>query len=113
MLDELLFIAMRGVGLGAIFTLVALSFNVVHSSSGILNFAQGNMLVLGGLIAFLLSAETPTFGAWLLFLPLAALAIAVTLTAQGWLTLIPLRFSTEQDSWIISTMAVSTIIGAI
>jgi branched-chain amino acid transport system permease protein len=116
MLDELLFIALRGIGLGAIYTLVALSFNVVHSSSGILNFAQGNVLVLGGLTAFLLSSSESLAGsvpAWLGSLPLAALAVAVMLSVQGWVTLLPLRYSTEQDSWIISTMAVSTIIGAV
>jgi branched-chain amino acid transport system permease protein len=114
MFDELLFIAIRGIGVGAIYTLVALSFNIVHGSSGILNFAQGNMLVLGGMIAYLLSASSmPGIAPWLLLLPLAGLAIAVLLTAQGWVTLLPLRFSTEQDSWIISTMAASTIIGAV
>jgi branched-chain amino acid transport system permease protein len=114
MFDELFFIAVRGVGVGAIYTLIALSFNVVHGSSGILNFAQGNMLVLGGMIAYLLTANAPHgLGLWLVFIPIAGVLIAMLLTGQGWLTLLPLRFSTEQDSWIISTMAASTIIGAV
>ncbi len=46
-IEEFLFIAVRGIGAGALFGLIAMSFNIVHNSSHILNFAQGNMLVLG------------------------------------------------------------------
>jgi len=114
MIEELGIIFVRGVGLGAIFTLIALSFNVVQSSSGILNFAQGNMFVLGGFIAFMISAQgDPSRLMWFAILPVAGIAIALLLTLQGWVTLLPLRFSTQQNSWIITTMAASTIIGAV
>lgn len=114
MIEEFGIILVRGIGLGAIYTLVALSFNVVHSSSGILNFAQGNMFVLGGFIAFVMSSQVE-FGPWLWFavIPVAGIAIALLLTFQGWITLLPLRYSTQQNSWIITTMAASTIIGAV
>jgi branched-chain amino acid transport system permease protein len=114
MVDQFIFIAVRGIGIGAIYSLVAMSFNIVHGSSGILNFAQGNMLILGGLTAYMLSGNSVEgLGIWMIAIPLAGIAISLLLTAQGWLTLLPLRFSTEQDSWIISTMAASTIIGAL
>ena len=58
-MDELVIILVRGIGLGAIYSLVAISFNVVHNSSGILNFAQGNMLVLGGLFGFFTLPQEP------------------------------------------------------
>ena len=114
MIEEFGIILVRGIGLGAIYTLVALSFNVVHSSSGILNFAQGNMFVLGGFIAFAMSSQTE-FGPWmwLAVIPLAGISIALLLTFQGWITLLPLKNSTQQNSWIITTMAASTIIGAV
>lgn len=114
MIEELGIILVRGIGLGAIYTLVALSFNVVHSSSGILNFAQGNMFVLGGFIAFAMSSQAE-FGPWVwaAVIPLAGIAIAIGLTFQGWITLLPLKNSTQQNSWIITTMAASTIIGAV
>ena len=54
MLQELSIIALRGIGLGAMYALLAMSFNVVYSSSRILNFAQGNLFALGGLVAALL-----------------------------------------------------------
>ena len=112
-MDELVIILVRGIGLGAVYSLVAMSFNIVHNSSGILNFAQGNMLVLGGLFAFFLLPQEPTVARWLLLLPAAALLYAAVLALQGYVTLLPLRSSVEQHSWLITTLAVSVIIGAV
>ena len=75
-MDELIIILVRGLGLGAVFTLVAMSFNVVHNSSGILNFAQGNMLVLGGLCGFFTLTQDPELVRWLLLLPVAPSLLA-------------------------------------
>jgi branched-chain amino acid transport system permease protein len=111
--DELLIIVVRGLGLGAVFALVAMSFNVVHSSSGILNFAQGNLFVLGGLFAFVFLPAEPSIAWWFVLLPLATIALAALLALQGWVTLLPLRSSIEQHSWLITTLAVSVIIGAV
>lgn len=112
-MDELLILLVRGVGVGAIYALIAMSFTVVYGSSRILNFAQGNFLILGGLSAALLFGIQVTPLAWLVALPLCALGIGVAMMAQGALTLWPLRSSTEQDSWVITTMAVSVIIAAV
>ena len=81
--DELVIILVRGIGLGAVYALVAISFNVVHNSSGILNFAQGNMLVLGGLFGFFTLSRSPTLRSWLLLVPAAALLYAAVLAAAG------------------------------
>lgn len=112
-MEELPIILVRGLGLGAIFALVAMSFNIVHSSSGILNFAQGNLFVLGGLFAFLFMPGEPNISLWFVLLPLAALALGLLLAIQGYVTLLPLRSSVEQHSWLITTLAASVIIGAI
>jgi branched-chain amino acid transport system permease protein len=40
-----------GVGNGAIYALIALGFNVIFKSTGALNFAQGEWVMLGGMIA--------------------------------------------------------------
>jgi branched-chain amino acid transport system permease protein len=110
---DLSIIVVHGVGVGSIFALVAMSFNVVFNSSGILNFAQGNMLVLGGLFAFMVLPAQPDAVQWFVFLPLVAAGLAVLLAAQGALTLAPLRSSVEQHSWLITTLAASVIIGAV
>jgi branched-chain amino acid transport system permease protein len=115
MLDEWIIITLRGIGVGAIYTLIGLSFNIVYGSCRILNFAQGNIFVLGGFIAASLAGMVGQYTlAWFLAgLPFAAVVIGALLAGQGWITLSPLRYSTDQYSWIISTMAVSTIIGAL
>jgi len=112
MLSEIAIIVVRGIAIGSIFSMIAMSFNIVHGATGILNFAQGNMFVLGGFAAFFLANEAG-LGWWLFMLPVAGLLVAVVVTFQGWITLLPLRSSVEQDSWLISTVAVSTIIGAV
>ena len=112
-MDELIIILVRGIGLGAVYSLVAMSFNVVHNSSGILNFAQGNMLVLGGLFGFFTLPQEPEL---VRLAPAGAGGGAVLrggAGVQGYVTLLPLRSSVEQHSWLITTLAVSVIIGAV
>ena len=111
-MDEALIILVRGIGIGAVYALVAMSFNIVHNSSGILNFAQGNMLILGGLFGFFTLPQEPELFRWLLLVPASALLLAALLAVQGWVTLLPLRSSVEQHSWLITTLAVSVMIGA-
>jgi branched-chain amino acid transport system permease protein len=113
MLDEWGIILVRGAGFGAIYSLVAMSLNVVANATGVLNFAQGSMLILGGLFAFLILPSAPTPAEWFAGLPSAALSIAVLLALQGYITLAPARSSLKQESWIVSTMAVSVTIGAV
>jgi len=111
-MDEAVIIVVRGVGIGAVYALVAMSFNIVHNSSGVLNLAQGNMLVLGGLFGFFALPQEPEVVRWLLLVPLAALLLGALLALQGYVTLLPLRSSVEQHSWLITTLAVSVMIGA-
>jgi branched-chain amino acid transport system permease protein len=57
---------------GSIYAAVAIGFNIIYNATGIINFAQGEFAMLGGMIASSLSA----------FLPLAlAIAGAMLLTA--------------------------------
>ena len=112
MLEEVAIIVVRGIGLGAIYALIAMSMNIVYGSSHILNFAQGQMFVLGGFFAVYAAVGSNNLTLWLTLLPLAALALAAFVSFQGWVTLIPLRQSVEQNSWLITTMAASIIISA-
>jgi branched-chain amino acid transport system permease protein len=61
-----------GLTIGAIYALVALGFTLIYSSSDVINFAQGEFVMLGGMVTFFLAAAgTPLLLA-------AALAIVVT-----------------------------------
>jgi branched-chain amino acid transport system permease protein len=61
-----------GLTYGAIYAVVAIGFNIVYSATGIINFAQGEFVMLGGMIAVQASRTMP--------LP-AAIALAVAATA--------------------------------
>lgn len=112
-MQDLLIIAVHGIGAGAIFALVGMSFNVVFNASGILNFAQGNLLVLGGLFALLTLSGEPSVTGWVVLLPIAAIVLAALVAIQGGITLLPLRSSVEQHSWLITTLAASVIISGV
>src|SRR5690349_10868906 len=45
-----------GIGTGSIYALIALGFNIVFKSTGAMNFAQGEWVVMGGMISALLFA---------------------------------------------------------
>jgi branched-chain amino acid transport system permease protein len=63
---------LSGVTKGSIYAVVAIGFNLIYSATGVLNFAQGEFVMLGGMIAVTLAA----------FLPLpVAIACAVIMVA--------------------------------
>jgi branched-chain amino acid transport system permease protein len=47
-------IAITGASFGAAFALLALSINIIYSSSNVLNFAQGEFMMLGGMLGWVL-----------------------------------------------------------
>jgi branched-chain amino acid transport system permease protein len=66
-----------GLTIGAIYAFVALGVSIVYSSSGIVNFAQGQFVMIGGMVAATLNAA---FG---LPVPLAMLAGVAAAAASG------------------------------
>ena len=111
-MEDIVIILIRGIGVGAIFALVAMSFNIVHRSSGILSFAQGNMFILAGLFAFLMLPSVTNSLLWIALLPIVAIAVGLLVAFQGYITLLPLRSSVEQLSWMVTTLAAAIVIGA-
>ena len=70
--DQLLQYLLSGVTTGSVYAIVGIGFNIIYSSTGIINFAQGEFLMLGGMIAISLGHV----------MPLAA-AIAIAVVATG------------------------------
>src|SRR3972149_4484708 len=65
-----------GLTVGAIYALVALGFTLIYNASDVINFAQGEFVMLGGMTTvFLGLAGVP--------LPLAALVAVITTVAVG------------------------------
>lgn len=69
--SQLLQYLVTGISLGSIYGMVAIGFNIIYNATGIINFAQGEFVMLGGLIMVTL---TVTFG-----LPTIAAFILTTL----------------------------------
>ena len=73
---ELLQFVFAGLTVGAIYALVALGFTLIYKASDIINFAQGEFVMLGGMTTvFVAHAGVP--------LPLAALIAIAATTAIG------------------------------
>lgn len=51
-----------GIGTGSVYALIALGFNVVFKSTGAMNFAQGEWVVMGGMITALLLGSVHSVG---------------------------------------------------
>lgn len=62
---------LSGLTTGSIYAIIAIGFNIIYNTTGIINFAQGEFLILGGMIGISLSSFLP--------LPLA-IAAAVVMT---------------------------------
>lgn len=61
-----------GITYGSIYAIVAIGYNIIYNTTGIINFAQGEFVMLGGMIAISLLQIMP--------LPLAiALAVVITM----------------------------------
>jgi branched-chain amino acid transport system permease protein len=99
---ELLQFVFSGLTVGAIYALVALGFTLIYKSSDIINFAQGEFVMLGGMTTvFLAHAGVP--------LPLAALLAIVATTAIG---LALHRFAIEPARGATSVALIMITIGA-
>jgi branched-chain amino acid transport system permease protein len=68
---QLLQYLMSGIATGGVYAVVAIGFSIIYNATGIINFAQGEFLMLGGMIAISLTRLLP--------LPLAIIA-AVAMT---------------------------------
>ena len=75
-MSELLQFLLSGVTVGAVYALVALGFTIIYNASDVVNFAQGEFVMLGGMITVMAyTAGAP--------LPLAALGAVVATAAIG------------------------------
>jgi len=75
-MSELLQFLFSGVTVGAVYALVALGFTIIYNASDVVNFAQGEFVMLGGMATvFAHAAGLP--------LPLAALVAIVGTAAVG------------------------------
>jgi len=66
--DQIVQYCLSGITVGSIYAIVAIGFNIIYNTTGVINFAQGEFVVLGAMTSISLAARMP-------------LAIAVALAA--------------------------------
>jgi branched-chain amino acid transport system permease protein len=76
MTAELLQFLVSGLTVGAVYALVALGFTLIYNASDVVNFAQGEFVMLGGMVTVFVHAAGVA-------LPLAALAAILVAVAVG------------------------------
>jgi branched-chain amino acid transport system permease protein len=75
-MPEFLQFFFSGLTIGAIYALVALGFTLIYNASDVINFAQGEFVMIGGMVTFFaIAAGVP--------LPVAALCALVVAVAVG------------------------------
>jgi branched-chain amino acid transport system permease protein len=101
----------RGLQVGSIYAMVGLGLAIIFTSTGVLNFAQGDFVMVGTLLGLTLWFRM----GWPFVV--AAIAVVAVGAALGGATEIvavrrPLRRHQSSIAWVISTLAVSLIIEA-
>ncbi len=94
-----------GITYGVIYAIVAIGFNIIYNTTGIINFAQGEFVMLGGMISITLLQVVP--------LPVAiALAVLITMLIGALIEIIFIRWLDNPSvlRMIIITIGLSILI---
>lgn len=94
-----------GITYGAIYAIVAIGYNIIYNTTGIINFAQGEFVMLGGMIAISLLQVVP--------LPVAiALAVCLTMVIGAVIEIVFIRWleSPSVLRLIIITIGISILL---
>jgi branched-chain amino acid transport system permease protein len=104
-LELLLQYLVAGLTYGAIYAVVAIGFNIIYNATGIINFAQGEFVMLGGMFAWTLHHLVP--------LPLALAGAVLATMAVGALvemTFIRWLYKPSVLRMIVITIGVSILV---
>ena len=98
-MSEFLQFVFSGVTVGAVYALVALGFTIIYNASDVINFAQGEFVMLGGMATvFLAAAGIP--------LPLAAL-LAILAAALTGIALNKLVIEPAGDASVVTLIIIT------
>src|SRR5690625_2602548 len=98
-MSEFLQFLLSGLAVGAVYALVALGFTIIYNASDVVNFAQGEFVMLGGMLI-----ATAFAAGW--SLPLAAL-IAVIVTALVGIALNKLAIEPARGAPVVSIIIIT------
>ncbi len=94
-----------GLTYGTIYAIVGIGFNIIYNTTGIINFAQGEFVMLGGMTAVTLYTFLP--------LPLAILgAVLITMAVGGLIEMVFIRWLVKPSvlRMVIITIGISILV---
>jgi branched-chain amino acid transport system permease protein len=98
-----------GLAVGCMYGLVALGYNLVYNATSVFNFAQGDFVALGGLLAYSLLV-TRHWRVLLAVLPVVG-AVGLVSLIQERVSIAPLlRRGESSMGWVITTLGASVVL---
>jgi len=94
-----------GITYGSLYAIVAIGFNIIYNTTGIINFAQGEFVMLGGMIAITMHSFMP--------MPLAiVVAVLITMVVGALIEMVFIRWleSPSVLRMIIITIGLSILV---
>ena len=103
--EQILQYIFSGITVGSIYAIVAIGFNIIYNATGIINFAQGEFVMLGGMIAYSFCKIIPLF-------PAIILAVLITIIIGALVEIIFIRNLKNPSvlQMIVITIGISIII---
>ena len=111
-MDQFLGLLVAGLTSGAIYALVAMSYSVIFSTTGVLNFAQGELFMVGAMLCAVLLGDVG------LSLPVA---LVVTVAVTAGLAVVEERLAVRPAlkqgrgamSWVLATLGFAIVLAAV
>jgi branched-chain amino acid transport system permease protein len=96
---------LSGITVGSIYAVVAIGFNIIYNTTGIINFAQGEFVVIGAMTAISLTG-------WLPLVPAIILAVLTTTILGALIELVFIRWIKDATvlRLVIITIGVSILL---
>jgi branched-chain amino acid transport system permease protein len=102
----------QGLTSGGVYALIALAFSIIYMTTRVINFAQGEVLMLGAYIYFAAFAKSGLGFPWPLALLLALIASMIVALLVHLIAIAPLgKFDPNTNiGWILTTLSMSLIL---
>lgn len=103
--EQVLQYIFSGITVGSIYALVAIGYNIIYNTTGIINLAQGEFVMLGGMMAH-------SFSQVMALAPAIIISVAITSVAGGLIEVVFIRRmkKTSVLGMIVITIGISILI---
>lgn len=107
----LLTIVISGLAVGAVYTLIAHAINVIYLSTRVLNFAQGELVMLGAMLGYTLLVKF-SWSYWLT-VPVVLIVVGVIAVVLERVAISPAKRHLASLGWLLSTLGAGIVMSNI